>query len=48
MDTLNSLFYGFTIALQPTNLFYCFMGALMGTLVGVTGDIFTLLTHFIK
>jgi putative tricarboxylic transport membrane protein len=35
MDTLNSLFYGFTIALQPVNLFYCFMGALMGTLVGV-------------
>ena len=35
MDTLNSLFYGFMIALQPSNLFYCFMGALMGTLVGV-------------
>lgn len=35
METLNSLFYGFTIALQPANLFYCFMGTLMGTLVGV-------------
>ncbi len=35
MDTISSLFYGFSIALQPNNLFYCFMGALMGTLVGV-------------
>ena len=35
MDALNSLLYGFMIALQPSNLFYCFMGALMGTLVGV-------------
>lgn len=35
METLNSLFYGFTIALQPANLFYCFLGSLMGTLVGV-------------
>ncbi len=35
METLHSLFYGFTIALQPINLFYCFMGSLMGTLVGV-------------
>lgn len=35
METVNSLFYGLTIALQPMNLFYCFMGTLTGTLVGV-------------
>jgi len=35
LDALSSLYYGFTIALQPVNLFYCFMGSLMGTLVGV-------------
>ena len=35
MDTLNSLFYGFSIALQPDNLFFCFLGTLLGTLVGV-------------
>ena len=35
MDTLNSLFYGFSVALQPVNLFYCFIGCFMGTLVGV-------------
>jgi putative tricarboxylic transport membrane protein len=35
MDTLSSLYYGFTIACKPMNLFYCFMGSLMGTLVGV-------------
>src|SRR5437667_7078887 len=27
--------YGFNIALQPQNLFYCFIGVTMGTLVGV-------------
>jgi putative tricarboxylic transport membrane protein len=35
MDTLASLSHGFAIALQPVNLFYCFMGSVMGTLVGV-------------
>ena len=35
MDALASLAYGFSIALQPANLFYCFMGAVMGTFVGV-------------
>ena len=35
MDTLNSLFSGFSIALQPDNLFFCFLGTLLGTLVGV-------------
>jgi putative tricarboxylic transport membrane protein len=35
MDTLHHLFYGLSIALQPENLFLCFMGTLVGTLVGV-------------
>ena len=35
MDTLHSLFYGLSIALQPENLFLCFIGTLVGTLVGV-------------
>lgn len=35
MDSLISLLYGFSVALQPQNLFYCFLGVLMGTLVGV-------------
>jgi putative tricarboxylic transport membrane protein len=35
MDTLVSLFHGFSVSLQPQNLFYCFLGVLMGTLVGV-------------
>jgi putative tricarboxylic transport membrane protein len=35
MDTLQSLFYGFSIALKPENLFLCFIGTLVGTLVGV-------------
>src|SRR5271157_3465803 len=26
---------GFSVALQPMNVFYCFMGCLIGTLVGV-------------
>ena len=35
MDTFNQLLLGFSVALQPINLFYCFMGCLIGTLVGV-------------
>jgi putative tricarboxylic transport membrane protein len=35
METLHYLLYGFSVALQPMNLFYCFVGVLAGTLVGV-------------
>ena len=35
METLQSLQYGFSIALQPENLLFCLMGSLLGTLVGV-------------
>jgi putative tricarboxylic transport membrane protein len=35
METLSHLFYGFQVCLQPQNLFYCFLGCLGGTLVGV-------------
>jgi putative tricarboxylic transport membrane protein len=34
-DSLSSLAFGFTVALQPLNLLYCFIGVTMGTLVGV-------------
>src|SRR5512139_1769678 len=30
-----SLAYGFGVALQPQNLLYCLIGAIMGTFVGV-------------
>ena len=32
---MENILNGFTIALQPINLFYCFIGCLAGTLVGV-------------
>jgi putative tricarboxylic transport membrane protein len=35
MDLLGQLGSGFLIALAPENLFYCFAGVLIGTLVGV-------------
>ena len=35
MEVLSDLFYGFGIALQPWNLFACFIGVFIGTLVGV-------------
>jgi putative tricarboxylic transport membrane protein len=35
LETLHSLFHGFTIALQPENLIFCFVGTVLGTLVGV-------------
>jgi putative tricarboxylic transport membrane protein len=35
MEALHSLWYGFSIALAPENLFFCFAGSVLGTLVGV-------------
>jgi len=35
METINYLIMGFSVVFQPMNLFYCFMGVLIGTLVGV-------------
>jgi putative tricarboxylic transport membrane protein len=35
MDILQSLVYGFSVALTPQNLFYCFIGTVLGTAVGV-------------
>ena len=35
MELLNYLYLGFSVALQPMNLSYCFLGVLIGTLVGV-------------
>jgi putative tricarboxylic transport membrane protein len=35
MDLFAQLISGFAVALQPVNLFYCFVGCLIGTLVGV-------------
>ena len=32
---MNEIIYGFAIVLTPDNLFYCFAGAVIGTLVGV-------------
>ena len=32
---LQTIWYGFSIGLQPMNLVYCFIGVLLGTLVGV-------------
>src|SRR4030042_799399 len=34
-ETLTSLMHGFAVALQPGNLWYAFLGCLVGTLVGV-------------
>jgi len=35
MDLLHDLILGFGVAFTPTNLAYCFVGVLLGTLVGV-------------
>ena len=35
MDVLQSLVYGFSVALTPQNLFYCLLGTILGTAVGV-------------
>src|SRR5690606_41948645 len=35
MDLLANLGLGFDVALTPVNILYCFVGVLLGTLVGV-------------
>ncbi len=35
LEVVSNLLYGFSVCLQPINLFYCFAGCLIGTLVGV-------------
>src|SRR5258708_38748554 len=35
MDVVLNVAQGFGVALQPINLFYCFIGVFIGTLVGV-------------
>src|SRR4030066_2263327 len=35
MDIIQSVLYGFQVALQPINLIFCFVGVLIGTLCGV-------------
>src|SRR5881397_3162668 len=35
MDILHNLIIGFGVAVSPWNLFYCFIGVLLGTLIGV-------------
>jgi len=35
MDIINNVIYGFSVSFMPANLFACFIGVLLGTLVGV-------------
>jgi putative tricarboxylic transport membrane protein len=35
MDTLHNVLLGFSVSLSPVNLLYCFVGVLLGTIVGV-------------
>ena len=35
MDIASGLLHGFAVALQPGNVFWCFVGCLLGTIVGI-------------
>jgi putative tricarboxylic transport membrane protein len=35
VEVISNILYGFSIALQPINLLHCFVGVVLGTLVGV-------------
>ena len=35
MDVFSGLLHGFSVALQPANLFWCFVGCFLGTVVGI-------------
>src|SRR3990170_768117 len=44
MELFNHLIYGFSVALSLQNLLYCFIGVLLGTLIGVLPGIGPLAT----
>src|SRR5262245_62228488 len=44
MDLFNKLWLGFSVAASPVNLLFCFIGALLGTLIGVLPGIGPLAT----
>ena len=44
MELFNNLIFGFSVALSLENLFYCFIGVLVGTLIGVLPGIGPLAT----
>src|SRR2546427_9680711 len=44
MELFNDLIFGFSVALSLQNLFYCFIGVLVGTLIGVLPGIGPLAT----
>lgn len=44
MDVLSNLGLGFSVSLQPMNLLYCFIGTLLGTVIGVLPGIGPLAT----
>ncbi|MFL5212547.1 MAG: tripartite tricarboxylate transporter permease, partial [Microvirga sp.] len=44
MDLLANLWLGFSVAVTPTNLLFCLIGALVGTLIGVLPGIGPLAT----
>jgi putative tricarboxylic transport membrane protein len=35
MDAITGLMNGFSVALQPQNLIWCFVGTFLGTAIGV-------------
>src|SRR5258705_13688790 len=35
MEIASGLLHGFAVALQPGNVFWCFVGCLLGTIVGI-------------
>ena len=35
MDIASGILHGFAVALQPSNVFWCFVGCLLGTVVGI-------------
>ena len=47
MSVFDSILFGFSVALTPTNLLFCWIGALLGTVVGVLPGINVLTTFAI-
>ena len=45
MGLLDNIAYGFTIAFQPINILYCFLGVLAGTFTGVLPRFWACCSH---
>ncbi len=48
MGVIEHLINGFSVSFQPMNLFFCFLGVVMGTLIGVLPTLVNTMVLFVE